>query len=208
MHNEHEIATRADEKPIKQTWEWIEERARHPRAVWWLGWYSFLETVLLPVPTDIFLAIMVLANRARAAFLTLVTTVTSIAGAAIGYWVAAFFFTLVAAPLISFFGMEDAVLGAAETLQGYTFIAIFLGAFTPFPYTPVVFAAGFLRVDFVAFIAASIAGRSIRYAIVALLTLVFGSAVLAHLSKLSRRSVLITTVLILAAFLVYALFVI
>lgn len=191
--DEHTPQSAAD-APIKKTWEWVEEKAKHKHATWWLGWYSFLETVILPVPTDIFLAIMVLANRSRAIFLTFITTLTSIIGAAVGYMIAALFFTVVAGPLISFFGMEEAVAHAATTLEGYTFIAVLLGAFTPFPYTPVVYAAGFLHVDFIAFIVASIIGRSLRYALVSIATLLFGATVLAHLSRLSTRSTAIVAI--------------
>lgn len=193
------------EKPIKKTWEWVEEKAKDKRAVWWLSWYSFLETVILPVPTDIFLGVMVLANRTRAIFLTFITTITSVLGAAVGYMIAALFFAVIVGPLIELFGMSEAVAQATPALLEYAFIAILLGAFTPFPFTPVVFASGFLNVDFFVFIVATLIGRSIRYALVSVLTVVFGPPILAHLSGLSKKhAVLVTlgaTVLVVALYL-------
>lgn len=164
-------------------WEWFREKAQTRRAEWWLGAYSFFETVILPFPTDPFLALMVLVNRSRAVWLTLWTTLTSFAGSVFLYAVTVFFYTALVQPLVAAFGMEGIVNGVSAQVSAYTFGAVLFGAFSPLPYTPVVIAAGLLRVDFIPFALGAFLGRFVRYALVTALTLLFGIELLKRVGK-------------------------
>lgn len=167
-----------------QWMEWFRGKAQTPHARAWLGTYSFLEALILPFPTDVFLALLVYADRKRAVWLTTLTTLTSVLGAMAGYGLAFFFYDIAVAPLASHIGLAQ-VLEIAEHLDSVAFIAVFLGALTPFPFTPVVFAAGLLHVNFFTLILASFFGRAIRYSLVTIITLFFGVTVLPRFGRIA-----------------------
>jgi len=176
------------EEEHKQTptrWEWFQEKAKSKHAEWWLGTYSFFETVILPFPTDPFLAVMVLVNRSRALWLTFWTTLTSFLGSVFLYGVTVFFYHFLVEPLVVTFGMESIVAQVSAQVSSYTFVTVLFGAFSPFPYTPVVIAAGLLRVDFIAFCFGAFLGRALRYTLVSVLTLFFGVTLLKRVGRIA-----------------------
>ena len=54
--------------------------SRHPRAEWYLGAMSFAESSFFPVPPDVMLIPMCVAERRQAWRFALVTTITSLLG--------------------------------------------------------------------------------------------------------------------------------
>ena len=59
--------------------------SRHRHAPWYLGGMSFAESSFFPIPPDVMLAPMSLAQPARAWWFALLTTLTSVAGGLFGY---------------------------------------------------------------------------------------------------------------------------
>jgi len=66
--------------------------SRHRHAPWYLGGMSFAESSFFPIPPDVMLAPMSLANPARAWRLALITTLASVAGGLFGYTLGYFAF--------------------------------------------------------------------------------------------------------------------
>ena len=66
--------------------------SRHPRAPWFLGGLSFAESSFFPIPPDVMLAPMSLANPRRAYHFALLTTLASVAGGLFGYLIGYFAF--------------------------------------------------------------------------------------------------------------------
>ena len=66
--------------------------SRHPKAPWILGGLSFIESSFFPIPPDVMLAPMSLAQPQRAWWFATITTVTSVLGGLFGYWIGATFF--------------------------------------------------------------------------------------------------------------------
>ena len=64
--------------------------ARHPHAERYLGGLSFAESSFFPIPPDVMLAPMCLANRQHAWRFATVTTVTTLLGGFAGYALGAF----------------------------------------------------------------------------------------------------------------------
>ena len=118
-------------------------------------------------------------------YLTFLTTVTSLAGSLFLFGATALFYTTLVEPLVHAFGMQGFVTSASSAVATYTFTAMFLGAFSPFPYTPVVIAAGLLRVDLIPFALGAFFGRAVRYALITALTLLFGITLLKRIGKIA-----------------------
>ena len=65
----------------QRTMQW----ARLPNAPWYLGMLSFAESSFFPIPPDVMLAPMSLANPSKAWRFALITTITSVLGGLFGY---------------------------------------------------------------------------------------------------------------------------
>lgn len=151
-------------------------------GVWIVGAISFLESAtVLPIITDPFMVVYILANQNRAVLAVVVTTATSVLGGVAAYFMAFFFSDFV----LSF--LSPATFEYFETLAKEvrleTFMFTILGAITPIPYTLVGLAIGFVKANLLVFIIASILGRGLRYVVVGYLTYTFGI----HATKYIRR---------------------
>lgn len=143
-------------------------------GLWVLGLISFWESALpVPILTDPFLVIYILANQKKAVFAALVTTLSSVIGGVVAYGVA----LAVKEPILAFFSEEfvQQFNEIAFQMQAETFALSILGAITPIPYTTVALAAGFVEGSLFLFILASILGRGARYSIVAYVTYKLGA---------------------------------
>lgn len=168
-------------------------------GLWTLGFISFVESALpAPLVTDPFLVAYVLVKRAAVWRGLIVTLLTSVLGGLFAYAAAFWFYDTLAAPYLQGAAAEQ-FFSIAERFQEGTFLMTILGAVTPIPYTFVALAAGFVKADVLAFIAASLLGRGFRYGVLAWLSYRYGQQALA----LARRQLLLVSVLLFAVAIIY-----
>jgi membrane protein YqaA with SNARE-associated domain len=142
--------------------------ARHRHAPWYLGGLSFAESSFFPIPPDVMLAPMSLANPARAWWFAALTTATSVAGGLFGYLIGVFAFDLVE-PLIQSAGYWGKYELARDWFAEWGFWAIFLAGFSPIPYKIFTITAGVIAMSLGPFVLASLIGRGARFFLVAAL---------------------------------------
>jgi membrane protein YqaA with SNARE-associated domain len=140
--------------------------SRHPRAPWYLGGLSFAESSFFPVPPDVMLAPMCLANPRRAFYFALLTTLTSVAGGLLGYAIGYFAFDALQ-PWLQESRYWPAYLTAVDWFGRWGFWAVFIAGFSPIPYKVFTIAAGALSMALLPFAAASFIGRGLRFFLVA-----------------------------------------
>jgi membrane protein YqaA with SNARE-associated domain len=140
--------------------------AAHPKARWYLGALSFAESSFFPVPPDVMLAPMALARPVDAWRLALLTTLTSVAGGALGYAIGYFALDLVEPWLVSA-GYWDGYLQVRDWFQTWGFWAVLAAGFSPIPYKLFTIAAGALAMLLPVFLLASAVGRGGRFFLVA-----------------------------------------
>lgn len=140
--------------------------ARHRHAPWYLGVLSFAESSFFPIPPDVMLAPMALAQPRRAWSFALLTTLTSVLGGLFGYLIGLFLFELIA-PWLHQVGYWDSYLQARTWFDEWGFWAIFIAGFSPIPYKVFTIAAGAITMALPPFILASIIGRGARFFLVA-----------------------------------------
>ena len=141
--------------------------AAHPKAPRYLAALSFAESSFFPIPPDVMLAPMVLAQRHRAWFFAALTTLWSVLGGVAGYLIGMFLFGLVAEPIIQFYDAQAAFDSAREQFQKYGIWIVFLAGFTPIPYKLFTISAGLAAMSLMPFVAASLIGRGARFFLVA-----------------------------------------
>jgi len=140
--------------------------ARHPKAPWYLGGLSFAESSFFPVPPDVMLAPMSLAQPAKAWNFALITTLASVAGGVAGYLVGVWAFEYIE-PLLHDLGHYEKYLRARTWFDAWGFWAILIAGFSPIPYKIFTITAGVISMSFLPFVLASIAGRGGRFFLVA-----------------------------------------
>src|SRR5437867_13307221 len=91
---------------IRRLYDWVIRLAGHPRAIPALGVVSFLESSFFPIPPDVMLIPIVLANRAKAFRIALVCTVCSVLGGLLGYAIGFYFFETIGAWLVRIYGLQ------------------------------------------------------------------------------------------------------
>ena len=154
-------------KIFSRLYELVLTWAAHPRATRYLAALSFAESSFFPIPPDVMLAPMVLAQRQRAWMLAAVTTLWSVLGGIAGYLIGMFLFNVVATPVINFYEAEAAFEVVRAKFQSHGVWIVFLAGFTPIPYKLFTISAGLASMSLLPFVAASLVGRGARFFLVA-----------------------------------------
>lgn len=140
--------------------------SRAARAPWYLAALSFSESSFFPVPPDVMLAPMSLAQPARAWRFAFITTLASVLGGLLGYAIGYFAMDLVE-PWIRQAGYWDNYLRARAWFDTWGFWAVFVAGFSPIPYKLFTIAAGSMSMALGPFALASVIGRGARFYLVA-----------------------------------------
>lgn len=140
--------------------------ARHRNAVWYLSGLSFAESSFFPIPPDVMLAPMSMAQPRVAMRYALVTTLASVLGGLFGYLIGAFFFEWIE-PWLQQSHYWDKYLHARAWFGEWGFWAILVAGFSPIPYKVFTIAAGTLGMNLPLFVLGSVLGRGGRFFLVA-----------------------------------------
>ncbi len=142
--------------------------AVHPHAPRYLAGMSFAESSFFPVPPDMMLAPMALANPAKAWRYAAITTVASVVGGLFGYLIGHFLFELIE-PLLHEAGYWHKYQEVRGWFSEWGFWAVFLAGFSPVPYKIFTIAAGVIGMSPLAFALASLISRGGRFYLVSAL---------------------------------------
>ncbi len=143
--------------------------AAHRHAPRYLALLSFSESSFFPVPPDVMLAPMVLAQRQRAWYFAALTTITSVLGGLLGYAIGLFLFDEVGRPLIDMYHAQDNFQRVQDWFSDYGIWVVFVAGFTPIPYKLFTVTSGVLALAVLPFVVASLVGRGARFFMVAAL---------------------------------------
>ncbi|MCP1273709.1 DedA family protein [Gluconobacter albidus] len=161
----------------------ITELAASPRAVWWLIVVAVAESSVFPLPVDLMLIPMLLANRERAWFLASVCTAASVVGGLIGWVLGAFLMEHVGMPIAHFYHADQRILNLEAMFRHYGVWIILAKGLTPLPYKFVTLAAGAAHFPLLPFIAASVVTRGARFFLEAALLRAFGEPIRDFIEK-------------------------
>ncbi len=142
--------------------------AKHKHAEKYLCALSFSESSFFPIPPDVMLAPMSLAQPGKAFRFALLTTIFSVLGGMLGYGIGFFMLDSIENWLQGSHYWQNYQL-AESWFKDWGFWAIFVAGFSPIPYKVFTIAAGALQMVFVPFVLASMIGRGARFFLVAML---------------------------------------
>jgi len=168
---------------MRRLYDLVIRMAGHPRAIPAMGVVSFAESSFFPIPPDVMLVPMVLANRHKAFTIALVCTVTSVLGGLLGYAIGFFFFETIGAWVVKTYGLQAGLEKFRDEFARYGTWVILIKGLTPIPYKLVTIASGAAHFDLFTFVWASIVTRGARFFLVAALLWKFGAPIRAFIEK-------------------------
>lgn len=150
--------------------------AQHRHAPIYLACLSFTEASFFPIPPDLMLAPMAIAQPKQAWWFATLTTLSSVLGGIFGYIIGMFFIVLIE-PWIIRVGYLETYTHVQHWFDIWGFWALLLAGFTPIPYKLFTIAGGAVGMPILPFIMASLIGRGSRFYLVSGLVILCGEKV-------------------------------
>jgi membrane protein YqaA with SNARE-associated domain len=162
---------------LRRLYDWTLKWADHPYNTRILAFLAAIESIFFPAPVDPLLMAMGITRPSRSFYYALITTLGSVGGAALGYWIGAafwaatqdFFFTYVFSPEI--FTLVQ------TKFQENDVVAILLASFTPLPFKVFTISAGVASIPLLTLLGASFVGRGARFFLIGGLIYFFGEPI-------------------------------
>jgi membrane protein YqaA with SNARE-associated domain len=151
------------------------DAVQHSRfAVWALAAIAFADSSFLPIPPDLLLIPLAFVRRRQLWLLSTVCIVASSLGAIAGYAIGFGLWSLVGERLVEFYGYTEAFAAYQKLVEQWGACIIIAKAFTPVPFKIMAIAAGVAAMNPLVFITATVVGRALHFAMVAVLMTLLG----------------------------------
>lgn len=159
---------------FQRLYRWTLSLAESRQAVPALAAVSFAESSFFPIPPDVILVPMSLAQPKRAWYYATVCTIASVLGGILGYAIGYLLYETVGQWLMNLYGYAQKVeaLRAFYGEWGWAFILV--KGVTPIPYKLVTIVSGLLEYNFLLFVLLSVITRGARFFLLAALLHKFG----------------------------------
>ena len=181
--------------------------AGHKKSKFFLGFISFIESFIFPIPPDVIIIPMTIAKRHEWIKIALIATIGSVLGACLGYFIGYVFFNEIGIKIFEFYGVDpsfwkDKVSSEGGTIAWLTLLAI--AGFSPVPFKLLTISSGFIHFNLIYFIIISLLTRGSRFFLVAFLIGNFGPTMKLLIEKrLLKVSIIASAILIFFAFFIY-----
>lgn len=162
---------------LRSVYDWTLRMAAHKRAEWALAGVSFVESSVFPIPPDVLLMPMVLADRSKAWRYAAIATISSVIGGFLGYAIGYFLFEALGKPILEFYHVMDKYDSLKHSFDEWGAWIIIAKGWTPIPYKFLTITSGALQFDLLAFTIASVISRGMRFFLVAGLFWAFGPSI-------------------------------
>ena len=182
--------------------------ASHKSSKYFLGFISFIESFIFPIPPDVLIIPMTIAKRQEWIKIAAIATIGSVAGACLGYFIGYVFFNEVGLKIFELYGVDntsflkDKVSSEGGVVAWITLLAI--AGFTPVPFKLLTITSGCVHFNIIYFIAIATATRGLRFFLIAFLIGNFGPTMKKIIEKkLLTVSIIFTIIVIIVAYFLY-----
>ncbi|CAK0770317.1 conserved membrane hypothetical protein [Azospirillaceae bacterium] len=175
---------------IRPLYDWTMRLAAGRHALPALAAVSFIESSFFPIPPDVLLIPIILANRRKAFWIAFLCTVASVIGGYFGYAIGYFLFQTIGRQIFEFYHIMDKYTTLAKGFEEWGVWIIIVKGMTPIPYKLLTIASGAFHFNILLFSVASLISRSLRFFLVATLLWKFGEPIREFIE---RRLTLVTT---------------
>ncbi|MGC9954003.1 MAG: DedA family protein [Rhizomicrobium sp.] len=187
--------------PVRLLYAWMMRNAQGKHAWAALACIAFAEASFFPLPPDLMLLPMMLADRKRAFRLAAWCTLWSVIGGMLGYTIGALFWDTAGLWIIHMLHIPLAQVEALRLKYIEHAYLIIVQGLTPIPYKLVTISAGLANVPFAAFMAYSAITRTLRFVVLeGLLVYWFGDQARIILEKYLEVALVVFLVLVVLGF--------
>ena len=173
-----------------------------------LGFVSFIESFIFPIPPDVLIIPMTIAKKNDWFRIGLTATVGSVMGALLGYFIGYIFFNEIGVKIFELYGVDnvsflkDKVSSEGGVIAWMTLLAI--AGFTPVPFKLLTITSGFVGFNLLYFVIVAAITRGTRFFLISFLIGNFGPAMKKIIEKkLLTVSIILAVFLVVLAYLVY-----
>ncbi|GGD57945.1 cytochrome b561 [Croceicoccus mobilis] len=191
---------------LRKLYDWTMEKAQHRHAEWWLAAFAFMESSFFPIPPHPLLGLMCLAAPKKALRFAFICTAASVLGALLGYAIGYFLYEAIGQALINALGLADSFPVAACYLREKDWEVIVIAGATPVPFKLLTITSGFIAMNLVTFILASIVGRGLIFMTVGVLFRLFGAPIKAFIDRYLGMLTTLFVVLVVGGFIALSYF--
>ncbi len=181
---------------LHDLYNWTLSWASHPNAQSALFALAFAESSFFPIPPDVLLIAMCVADPQNSLWYAFLCSVGSVMGGAFGFAMGSWG----GRPVIKKFLSESKRLTAEHLYNKYDYWAIAIAGFTPIPYKVFTITAGAFKMRFRNFFIASALSRPARFFLVGILLKVWGQEIQTWIENYFNLASLIFIVLLVGGF--------
>jgi membrane protein YqaA with SNARE-associated domain len=186
---------------LRAVYAWMLKNAKGRHAWAAVAMFAFAEASFFPIPADVMVLPMMLADRTRVFRLGLWVAFWSVAGGMLGYAIGHIFWETAGLWLIHVLHVPLAQVEALRAKYSNNAYLIMVQGATPIPYKLVTIASGLAGVSFPLFMLYSAVTRTIRYVVIeAMLVHLFGERAQALLEKYLELALILFLVALVLGF--------
>ncbi len=175
---------------------WIDRLAASPHPGLWLFILAFAESSFFPIPPDVLLLTLGVADPANAIWYGAICTAGSVLGGGLGYLIGLFG----GRPLLYRFFKDTKVAAVERLYERYNAWATGIAGLTPIPYKVFTVGGGAFKINFRVFMLASLASRGLRFMAEGVLLFFFGEPIKGFIEKHFNWLSLVFAVLLVGGF--------
>ncbi len=168
---------------IQKMYDWAIVQAQSKYATSVLAVIAFLESSIFPIPPDVMLVPMCLADRRRAFLFGAICTIASVIGGIAGYYIGYALIDSLGTWIVKTYGLQSRLDQFQAQIQEYGVWIILVKGLTPIPYKLVTIACGAGKMNLFDFIWASALTRGVRFMTEATLLWWFGPPIRNFIEK-------------------------
>jgi len=158
---------------------WIDSLALMPHPSLWLFLLAFAESSFFPIPPDVLLVTLGVANPENAIWYGFICSLGSVLGGMLGYGIGLFG----GRPLVYKIFSEKKIHAVERLYDRYNAWATGIAGLTPIPYKVFTIAGGAFKINFKVFVLASIVSRTLRFMTEGILLFFYGEAIRVFIFK-------------------------
>src|SRR3989338_1713704 len=193
-------------KAMRKLYDWTIHWSKTKYANFILFLIAFAESSFFPIPPDVLLITLTIANRIKLWIFASITTIGSVLGGVFGYYIGVAFYASVGESIVSFYHLQGFVEVVGDKYVENSFLAVFTAAFTPIPYKEFTIAGGVFKIPLIELVIASILGRGGRFFLVAIALRIFGKKISNAIEKYFDILSLVFMALIIIGFFLIKIF--
>lgn len=160
---------------------------------------AFIESSFFPIPPDLLLIVLTLADPGRWWIFVIVATIGSALGGMFGYGIGYVGKEAILKRMVK----KEKIARVHKLFNKYGAWAIFIAGFTPIPYKVFTISAGVFYIDFKKFVLASFISRGLRFFLVALFIYIFGESMVTFINDYFDILSIVGVAVAIAGYLLY-----